>query len=227
MNGTKFCLWSGPAFAVLFGMAVIFLAGFMPAPAPSLSAEAIAVIFRENTVSIRLGVAVMMVSAAFILPFAGLISERMHHIEGCNRSLIYGQMLCGIMGVAVITIAALCWGWAAFRPERDPVITQTINDLGWLCLLTTVGGPVLQPAMVGIAILGDRAAQPVFPRWVGFFNLWIALLFVPGVTALFFITGPFAWNGLFPYWIPFAAFGAWFVVMFFVLKASLARTRSG
>lgn len=165
----------------------------------------------------------MMLSGGLMLPFFGLISARMQQIPDCSRSLVNTQMICGAVIAVTITFSALLWGLAAFRPDRDPVLTQMLNDLAWLWLLATTGAPAIQPASIGFAILGDKREQPMFPRWAGFMNLWIAVLFVPGVLALFFLTGPFAWNGLFPYWIPFAAFAGWFLMMFFLLRSTMSK----
>ena len=62
--------------------------------------------------------------------------------------------------------------------------------------------------------------MPIFPRWLAFYNLWSALLMAPGSLIPFFKTGPFAWDGLFAFWLPATVFGIWFVVMqVMVLKA--------
>ena len=50
----------------------------------------------------------------------------------------------------------------------------------------------------------------MFPRWVGYFNIWMALLFTPANILVLFKTGPFAWDGFFIWWIPFTAFLLWF-----------------
>jgi hypothetical protein len=72
----------------------------------------------------------------------------------------------------------------------------------------------------GLAILKHAARNPVFPRWAGFFNLWSALIFLPGSLLPFFKAGPFACNGLLAFWLPGTIFGIWYIVMqVLVLKA--------
>jgi hypothetical protein len=41
----------------------------------------------------------------------------------------------------------------------------------------------------------------------------VAVSFVPAGMLLFFKTGPFAYHGLFPFWLPVATFGLWVVLM--------------
>ena len=50
--------------------------------------------------------------------------------------------------------------------------------------------------------------------------------FVPGGLLTFFKTGPFAWDGLFVWWIPFVIFFAWYVLMFIVMVGVVKRQAS-
>jgi hypothetical protein len=71
----------------------------------------------------------------------------------------------------------------------------------------------VQCLSVTAAIFQDRSERPVFPRWLGYFNAWIAVSFVPGCLLIFFKTGPFSYQGMFVFWVPFLTFGAWILVM--------------
>lgn len=227
MTGEKFGLWCGPAFVLMFALGIIVLAGWVPPPGPSMEAEAVATMFRNDTLSIRLGVAAMALSAGLLLAFSGEVSAQMRRIARCGDGLVNTQMICGAVVAVIVVACGALWGWVAFRPERDAMLTQFAHDLAWLFLLTTVSAPAVQPAAVGLAILGDDSPRPRFPRWAGFANLWIAVLLVPGVLALFFKTGPFAWDGLFVFWVPFGVFGAWFLLMFGLIRAAMVREASG
>jgi hypothetical protein len=63
----------------------------------------------------------------------------------------------------------------------------------------------------------DRSARQVFPRWVGYANLWVPLTFVPALMPFFFKTGPFAWQGLLVFYLGLATLGAWVVIMVWAL----------
>ena len=80
---------------------------------------------------------------------------------------------------------------------------------------------IIQNIALGLCILSDKQAEPIFPRWVGYYNLWVAVLFVPGGLLTFFKTGPFAWDGLFVWWVPFAVFFSWYIAMPFILMGAI------
>jgi hypothetical protein len=120
---------------------------------------------------------------------------------------------------------AIWWLVAAYRPERPAELIYLMNDLAWLQLIggVTVFFPL--PGSIAVAAICDSSVNPVFPRWVGFFCLWVIVLIVPDQLIFFFHSGPFAWSGLFGLWIPLAVFGAWFLVIFQLLRKAALRER--
>jgi len=62
---------------------------------------------------------------------------------------------------------------------------------------------------LAVATLRDQRAEPVYPRWFAYFQLWCAL----GVGLTFgvwiFKTGPLAWDGLIGFWIPVSVYFVW------------------
>lgn len=82
---------------------------------------------------------------------------------------------------------------------------------------------MVQGLAIALCILRDDSSDPLFPRWAGYFNIWVFLLFLPSLLTYFFKTGPFAWNGLFVWWIPLAVFGTWFIVMTVLMLRSVDR----
>jgi len=81
-----------------------------------------------------------------------------------------------------------------------------LNDAAWLSFIGAFAPAMMQSLVIGIAVIGDHSERPVFPRWVAYFNFWAALLFIPAGSCSS-PRGPFAWNGIFPFWIPAAVFG--------------------
>jgi hypothetical protein len=62
---------------------------------------------------------------------------------------------------------------------------------------------------ITIAILSDKSERPVLPRWLGWFNLWAQIIYLPGILIPYFKSGPLAWNGLLAFWIPVVVFTVW------------------
>jgi len=112
---------------------------------------------------------------------------------------------------------------STYRPDIDPDVTLALFDLSWFFFLGVVCTFVPQLALFGIAVLLDTRATPIFPRWLGWLNLWLCLTFTPASLIVFFKDGPFAWNGFFVWWVPVTAFLFWFLPNFiYLLKASEA-----
>jgi hypothetical protein len=72
-----------------------------------------------------------------------------------------------------------------------------------------------------LAVYLDARPEPIFPRWVGHFSLAVAIAIVPSAGAAVFTTGPLAWNGFVSFWLRICAYGAFLVVMFFVLRRAI------
>jgi len=217
------CAWSSIAFAVIFTVGLWPLANFLPPMSPDLSATEIAAIYRENTLPIRFGTFVMMFGATFMLPFLAVIAMQMKRIAGEISALTIAQIVGGTGGFVVFLVATVAWTTAAFRPERDPELIMLMNDFGWIFLLMTFGTFVVQDFAVGFTILGDKSPEPAFPRWLGYYNLWVGVLFMPGGLLTFFKVGPFAWDGLFVWWVPFLVFFSWYIVMFVMLRSAILK----
>ena len=88
-----------------------------------------------------------------------------------------------------------------------------MNDMAWLCFINPVCIIFFQGIAIGLAILMDKRSQPVFPRWFGYFNIWIVIVYLPGSLVPLFKHGPFAWNGVLAWWIPLTLFVIWMITM--------------
>jgi hypothetical protein len=122
--------------------------------------------------------------------------------------------------------ATIFWLLAAFRPHRAPDLTQLYNDLAWITFTCGVPFLVALCLFLAVAIYLDEQARPVFARWVGHFNLVIAVALVPAGFAGLTLSGAFAWNGFFGFWVKNVAIALWLIVMAVVLGQALERDRS-
>ena len=61
-----------------------------------------------------------------------------------------------------------------------------------------------------------NSKRPAFPRWSGYFNIFVSFFMCEACLLLFFKTGPFSQNGVLVFYFPMIAFFVW-IVAFSVL----------
>ena len=204
----KLSAWSGfVAMAVFF--AGLLTMGFFPPLSPNLTPEQVALIYQTHSFEIRLGGLMIVISAMFAGPFDAAVFLQLRRMEGNRPIGAYGQLASGIANILFLILPGVLFVIAAFRPDRPIDVTYALNDIAWLITMLpwTVGA--MQSLCIGLAVLVHGTATSVYPRWVGYFNIWIAIGFATASSIPFFKTGPFAWNGLIAFWIPAVAFGLW------------------
>jgi len=220
-NAQLFCAWCGMGFAVLFTLGWWVIAGYVPPTSPALSANEVAAFYQQDTGIIRLGLLITMFSAALNAPWVAVIAMQLKRIEGEFPALTYTLLISGTIGTLILFIPPMIWTTAAFRPDRDAELIMLLNDFGWLFFIMTFSPFFVQNLAIALAIFSDKAESPVFPRWVGYFNIWVGILFIPGGLITFFKTGPFAWDGILAFWLPLTVFFIWYLVMFPVLLKTI------
>lgn len=217
-GGQRFALYCGLAFPFVFFLGFI-VAGLFPLLSPHASVEHVRHYYASKTTRMRLGCFIMVASAALQAPLAGLISVHMRRIEGRHSVLAYTQMLLGAVAVMAVLIPVMDFVNVSFRPAtHDPQTLQFFSDQAWLIFVGMWSAASMQSLCIGIAILRDRHSVPIIPRAYGYFNLWVASLFIPGGLIYFFKSGPFGWNGAFAFWLPASVFGGWFIVTYVVFR---------
>ena len=208
------CLWCGPVFAVLFGIAFVFLAGFLPPPTPHDSPAEIVDFYTEDQTALRIGMCVMMLATPLLGPWGIALASQTRRTETGFPILTAIQVFC--TGVILLTIAiiVLVWALASFRAgEASPETTRDFNDLGFFLFLFDWSPFALWLVSFSVAIFLDRNDPPVFPRWAAYLNLWLATLGIPGGLIVFFKHGALAYNGALGFYCPVVAFFIWLIVM--------------
>lgn len=213
------CLWCGPVGTLFFGIGFVLLAGWLPPPAPGNSIEDIVGIY-NNTNGIRSGLLLTCLGGALLGPWVAVISTVLKRIEGPESPLAYTQLGLGMLTLTIFTMVPMVLQTAAFRPDRDLNSLLVLHDLGWITFIGSYAFPTVQCLSVTACIFSDPE-QRILPRWFGYFNAWIAIGFVPASTLYWFKEGPFAWNGLMPWWIPVFVFFAWIVVNTAVVRKAI------
>jgi hypothetical protein len=211
------CAWCGIGFVAFATLGWWIIAGMLPPISPALDAASVAAFYQANTGVLRTGILIGMISCALTIPWIAVVAVHMKRAEGDTPVLTVVQIVAGTVTVVILTFPFVIWTAAAFRPERAPELVQLLNDFGWIMIVMTFPPFFTQLAAIGVAVLLDKNARPIFPRWVAYFNIWVAVLFIPGALITFFKTGPFAWNGILAFWLPLVVFMGWYIVMFFVL----------
>jgi hypothetical protein len=204
------CASCGFLFVVLLFGGLI-AAHWIPPMSPAETADEIAQRYRDHAGGIRLGAVLMLFGAGTTVPVGALIAAHIKQIEGEFSPLAYIQLIGCAGGLFAVSMPVLIFAATAFRPDRDPHLTQMMNDLAWVPFIMNGPPAILQAVSFGIAILKDRREDAPFPRWLAYLNFWAAFSFLPAFLLVFFKHGPFAWNGLLSFWLAATLFGGWFV----------------
>jgi hypothetical protein len=200
------------AVAGLVGVVVILVglivAKYLPPPRANWSTAHFASFYGSDTHRIRLGILLMLVATCGWAALMAVVTAQLSRAPG-GAAMAWLNAMAGAATYILLVLFATILGAAAFRPTRSGSEIQLLHDLGWFMAFLAAPPFVLQAAAVGIGVLSDRGPKPVYPRWLGWWGIWTALLLAPGTILLFFHSGVFAYHGLISYWIPLFAFGGW------------------
>ena len=217
------CIWVGIVGGTLIGIGQYLLMGFMPPLNPALSAAEVAEYFRSYQTRILVGCVLLQVGYCGVVFFAMPLAQLIKKIEAPSTLWTYTFL----MGTAIAYVASfLCyafWGVTAYRLDRPDELYLLMNDFTALAYVAIVMPAWLQFGSMGFAILGDRSANPIYPRWVGYVNIWTAIGSMPSMFVCFFLDGPFAWDGIVGFWIPIGVFFMWLFIVFIYTHKALLR----
>ena len=222
----RICLWLVPGFGALLALAFWMFPGFFPPLSPTMTAQQVADFYRNNVGQIRASMLIFNLCEVTFIPFYMVIVVQMQRMANPSRAFAYSYLSAAASGATLFALADLAWLIAAFRPERDPDLLLLLNDLAWMAFITPVGFIIAQNLCLALAIFMDSRGTPVFPRWVGHFNIVAGLLMTPGAFAMMFMHGPLAWDGLLAFWVRIGAYCLYLAVMFFVVRSAINQQAS-
>ncbi len=222
-------IWSGPLMMVMWIGAFFALAGFLPPSDPMDSSRAIADMYDDHAVAIKLGMVISMAGSALLVPFGVALSGQLKRIDGAKALADTQMASCALLSLEFI-IPIGVWMAVAYRADDRAIdTTRALHDLGWILFMTVIWSLWVQLVAVGAAALLDRSEHPVLPRWYAYLTLWESFMILPAGLVLFFKDGAFAWNGFVGIWIPLMTYAIWigattWCVHHALLQPSLAGT---
>ena len=219
-----FGAWSALIYCVLFGIGWTIAMGVMfPPISPSADEATVVALIQNNIVTIRVCMIFIMFAAMFMIPFAGVLGSQICRIEG-GVGMLTITVILGTFSNAIFTFyPPLWWLIASFRPERLGAITYFLNDAAWLQFIGAVSLFITMVMAQAIAAFIDKSEDKIFPRWSGYFCLWVFVLQLPVSFIFFFHSGPFAWNGVIGFWLPAIVFFIYFLVTFHLIRSYIKR----
>jgi hypothetical protein len=225
-DGELILFWTLPAIAIIWVSAFFLFPGFLHPMSPTMSADAVADIYRDETARIRYSMILFNWFGVGLIPTVILLAMQVRRMAHRTPILSYSLIACAGGPPCLFLIANMFWLLGSFRPERSPELTQLLNDLAWVTFTVLVPYLIAQCLLLALAIYWDRQEQPVFKMWVAHFNILVAVALAPAAFTALAFSGPLAWDGLLSFWVKNIAIAAWIVVMGVVLGQTILRRRA-
>lgn len=213
--------WSGIAFFFLFFLACWPMARFIPPPSPTLSGEELIAMYSDNILMIRAAMVVGLIGAMLLVPWSATLSIQVARMEG---KVPFWAITCfgaGIANAVAFYLPFIFWAGGYYRMDRMPELVQLISDITWLEFVMVFPPYALQTLAIAIPGLAYKGDNVIFPRWFCFLSIWVCILIIPGGFALFFYSGPFAWNGLLAFWTPVTVFTIYFAAVLPIVRKAI------
>lgn len=220
-----FCGWCGIVSVVVMMIGMGPVAQLAPPPSPLISAAEIAAHFRQNATGILIGMLLVNIGVALSIALVAGISIQIRRIEYPGAPVLsYLQLASGTVASLFLMLPAMILSAAVFRADRSPELMLFAHDLATFCTFMPFSVATLEAAVIAVAIFSDRSAKPVFPRWLGYYNVLAGLSYVPMGLLGFFKGGLLASDGLLGWWVPTILVAPWYGLMgVYLIKAQRAR----
>jgi hypothetical protein len=202
------CACAGIAGIVLMVLGEGSLGWNMLTPlSPQLSAAQVAAHFRAHHAGMLMAGVFHVFGLCFYFVFTGGLTACFRKMEGPVSPLTNAYLMMTPFCFFTVLFTTVVFAAAAFRPDLPDTTVRLLSDLGLLMFTFTAANGFVLFGLAGLIIMGDRNPQPIFPRWIGYLALVVAVLSAPAALAVVYKTGPFAWNGLLGFHIPTLTFG--------------------
>lgn len=228
IDGELILLGALPLVALIWLSAFLLFPGFTPPMSPTMTADQVAEFYRDpdNLPRIRYSMVLFNWFCVALIPILTLLVMQVRRMAHRTPILSYAVLGCIAGGPTLFLIANVCWLLAAYRPDRAPELTQMFNDLAWITFTSQVPFLIAQSVLLALAVYFDDQSHPVFPRWVGHFNLVVAAALFPAAFTALAFDGPVAWDGALSFWLKNTAITLWIIVMSVFLGVAVQRERA-
>lgn len=217
-------LWWSFISLLIFGFVFYALFRMVPPPSPSLTPVEVVAFYSAHAFDIKLGAVIASVTSAFLIPFSVVLGFQLARIEEGSPVWSVLAVIGGSLTCIFLVLPPILWGVAAFTTSRPPELTALVNEIANLSLITT--GQFYIFSTVPIIYVGLKAKPDPynpFPRWVCWLTAFLTIIGETGIVAFMFKTGPFAWDGLLAFFIPFGVYFFWIFALYYLMFSALKR----
>lgn len=202
----------GIAMVICLGLGFA-VGGFIPPLGADEPAAEIAAFYREDVDLRRVGVILLIVGGTLWVPFGVAIANRLGRIEGLGGLVVFSVVAASAINAVILMVFGSVLLALLLVPDMPDTTYQVLHNVVFVALIGLWQPGALQAGATGVGVLCDRSPDPAFPRWVGWFSLWMAFGSLMGSLIPFMTSGPFAWDGFMGFFIAACPFFAWLMVM--------------
>lgn len=219
-NYWRVCAWAGPIFMAIFIVFWGVMGHNIPPWSGAEPAATVANWFRTEANTIRLGMVIAMTCAPLYCVWGLAISRIVMRVVPKDSILVELQTWGAGMTVIPILVSTSFWLAGAYRPEALPdYILQMLYDWAWLLIDLAYFTTSIQMFGAGVAFLRDERKQPLVPKWMAWYGIWVGFMFIAECLMPFFKTGAFERAGILNFWIEFLIWFFWvFGLSTYVIK---------
>lgn len=212
---------------IIILIGAFIMPGWVPPPSPSLSPDEFAEIFNPSNYSMRIGILLMCLFSPLLIVYSSVITTQLKRIEGEHHVMANAQLASCAAGLCLFLVPGFIWLAISYREGISKDLIMVLNDLAWFMWFAGIAPTVLQWLCIGIPIISDRSSDPVYPRWLGFLCVWLAVGAVTTQFIPFVKSGPFSYNGIFGFVVPAVVFTTWVVAMFWCTLSAIKKQAAG
>lgn len=229
LRGPKRELWLAwyvtVAFYATYTVVFFVLSRTQPPGRPHLDPDQTVAWFAGRGTPLVVGFGLIFVLGGFSAVALALIT---YSIRRMSVSPVFAYSYLILYAIAAIPgFLYICVAMTAgvLRPDRSPVTSQWLYDLGFLSFVGTMGVFLIGSLIWMVAVLLDT--NGVFPRWFGYLNLVNALTEVVIAPAWIFECGVLAYNGAIGFWVNVPVFALYTTVFIYLLRDLIERDDLG